>query len=131
MFARESVLKDDLFKLRDAVDQHYADKNEHPIVAGRSLVSSGYLARAAQGSDHERRLLVDDRPFDPDPGQSHGRAGHLRREKRVRAHRTRRHEILGVVRGPLPGPELQTDGDRGVAGCSCCRSCRSTVTVTV
>ena len=40
--AREAVLKEDLFRLRDAIDQHYADKNEYPaaldaLVAGRYL----------------------------------------------------------------------------------------------
>lgn len=42
MFAREAVLKDDLFKMRDAIDQYYADKNEYPSALD-DLVSSGYL----------------------------------------------------------------------------------------
>jgi general secretion pathway protein G len=42
MFARESVLKDDLYKLRDALDQYYADKNEYPSSLD-DLVSAGYL----------------------------------------------------------------------------------------
>src|SRR4029078_8783228 len=38
--AREAVLKTDLFDLRDAIDQYYADKNQYPrsldeIVSGR------------------------------------------------------------------------------------------------
>src|SRR3954468_24437541 len=41
-FARESVLKDDLFKMRDAIDQYYADKNQYPPTLD-DLVSSGYL----------------------------------------------------------------------------------------
>ena len=28
--AREAVLKEDLFRLRDAIDQYYADKNKWP-----------------------------------------------------------------------------------------------------
>ena len=41
-FARESVLRDDLFKMRDAIDQYYADKNQYPPSL-EDLVSSGYL----------------------------------------------------------------------------------------
>ena len=41
-FARESVLRDDLFKMRDAIDQYYADKNQYPPTLD-DVVSSGYL----------------------------------------------------------------------------------------
>ena len=34
--------KDDLFKLRDALDQYYADKNQYPESLDAS-VSSGYI----------------------------------------------------------------------------------------
>lgn len=40
--ARESVLKDDLFKMRDAIDQYYADKTQYPPTLD-DLVSAGYL----------------------------------------------------------------------------------------
>jgi len=40
--AREAVLKEDLFRLRDAIDQHYADKNTYPP-ALEDLVSQKYL----------------------------------------------------------------------------------------
>lgn len=40
--AQEAVLREDLFRMRDALDQYYADKNRYP--AGlQSLVSDGYL----------------------------------------------------------------------------------------
>ena len=42
VLARESVLKDDLFKLRDAIDQYYADKNQYPNTL-EELVTSGYV----------------------------------------------------------------------------------------
>jgi len=38
----EAVLKDDLFKLRDALDQYYADKNQYPASLD-ALVSDGYI----------------------------------------------------------------------------------------
>ena len=40
--AREAVLKEDLFRMRDAIDQYYADRNEYPA-ALENLVSEGYL----------------------------------------------------------------------------------------
>jgi general secretion pathway protein G len=38
----EAVLRDDLFKLRDAIDQYYADKNQYPGTLD-ALVSDGYI----------------------------------------------------------------------------------------
>jgi general secretion pathway protein G len=40
--AREAVLKEDLFRMRDAIDQYYADKNEYPPSLDE-LVSEKYL----------------------------------------------------------------------------------------
>ena len=42
--AREAVLKTDLFDLRDAIDQYYADKNQYPGSLD-ALVSDGYLRK--------------------------------------------------------------------------------------
>ena len=39
---REAVLKEDLFRMRDAIDQFYADKNQYPASI-QDLVSEGYL----------------------------------------------------------------------------------------
>ncbi len=41
-FAKESVLRDQLFALRDAIDQYYADKNAYPPTLD-DLISSGYM----------------------------------------------------------------------------------------
>jgi len=40
--AREAVLKEDLFRMRDAIDQYYADKSEYPASLDE-LVSAQYL----------------------------------------------------------------------------------------
>jgi general secretion pathway protein G len=40
--AREAVLKEDLFRMRDAIDQYYADKNKYPSSL-EDLVTDGYL----------------------------------------------------------------------------------------
>jgi general secretion pathway protein G len=42
--AKEAVLKADLFHMRDAIDQYYADKGSYPASL-QSLVSDGYLRR--------------------------------------------------------------------------------------
>jgi general secretion pathway protein G len=39
---REAVLKEDLFRMRDAIDQFYADKNKYPTTLDE-LVSEKYL----------------------------------------------------------------------------------------
>ncbi|HVH27298.1 MAG TPA: prepilin-type N-terminal cleavage/methylation domain-containing protein [Vicinamibacterales bacterium] len=44
MHAREAVLKTDLFDLRDAIDQYYADKGQYPATL-EALVSDGYIRR--------------------------------------------------------------------------------------
>ncbi len=40
--AKEAVLKEDLFRMRDAIDQYYADKNRYPASL-EDLVSEKYL----------------------------------------------------------------------------------------
>ena len=40
----EAVLKEDLFRLRDAIDQYYADKGQNPPTL-ESLVSEGYMRK--------------------------------------------------------------------------------------
>jgi len=39
---REAVLKEDLYRMRDAIDQHFADKGKYPTTL-EDLVSAGYL----------------------------------------------------------------------------------------
>ena len=42
--ASEAVLKTDLFNMRDAIDQYYADKGQYPGTLDE-LVSAGYLRK--------------------------------------------------------------------------------------
>lgn len=42
--SREAVLKEDLFRMRDAIDQYYADKGQYPSTLD-ALVSDGYLRK--------------------------------------------------------------------------------------
>lgn len=40
--AQEATLKEDLFRMREAIDQYYADRNKYPSALD-DLVSEGYL----------------------------------------------------------------------------------------
>jgi general secretion pathway protein G len=42
--ASEATLKEDLFRMRDAIDQYYADKNQYPATLD-ALVADGYLRK--------------------------------------------------------------------------------------
>src|SRR5205085_1529004 len=42
--AREATLKEDLFRMRDAIDQYYADKAQWPSTLD-ALVSDGYMRK--------------------------------------------------------------------------------------
>ena len=44
VLSKEAVLKEDLFRLREAIDQYYADKNKYPDTL-EALVTDGYLRR--------------------------------------------------------------------------------------
>ena len=45
--AREAVLKEDLFRMRDAIDQYYADKNQYPSTLD-ALVTDGYMRQVPE-----------------------------------------------------------------------------------
>ena len=45
--AKEAVLKEDLFRMRDAIDQYYADKNAYPPALD-ALVTEKYLRAIPQ-----------------------------------------------------------------------------------
>ncbi|HMD34078.1 MAG TPA: type II secretion system protein [Vicinamibacterales bacterium] len=42
VYAKESTLKEDLFRMRDAIDQYYADKGQYPSSLD-ALVSDHYM----------------------------------------------------------------------------------------
>jgi general secretion pathway protein G len=65
-FARESVLRDDLFKMRDAIDQYYADKNQYPPSLD-DLVSSGYLRSLPKDPITNSTSTWQTVQADPDP----------------------------------------------------------------
>ena len=67
--AREAVLKEDLFRMRDAIDQYHADRNEYPP-ALESLVAAGYLRAIpedpfTQSTATWQAVLAEYDPADP------------------------------------------------------------------
>lgn len=63
--AREAVLKEDLFRMRDAIDQYYADKNEYPATLD-ALASEGYLREIPKDPITESKTTWQEVPAEPD-----------------------------------------------------------------
>ncbi|MGC4082070.1 MAG: prepilin-type N-terminal cleavage/methylation domain-containing protein [Vicinamibacterales bacterium] len=64
--AREAVLKDDLFKMRDAIDQYYADKNQYPPTLD-DLVTAGYIRALPKDPITNSTTTWQSVPAEPDP----------------------------------------------------------------
>jgi general secretion pathway protein G len=64
--ASEAVLKTDLFNMRDAIDQYYADKGMYPGTLDE-LVSSGYLRKVPEDPFTMNATSWQTVPSEPDP----------------------------------------------------------------
>jgi general secretion pathway protein G len=64
--AREAVLKTDLFDLRDAIDQYYADKGQYPGTLD-ALVSDGYIRKIPVDPFTNAADTWQTIPSEPDP----------------------------------------------------------------
>ena len=64
--SKEAVLKEDLFQLRDAIDQYYADKNQYPP-ALEDLASSGYIRKVPEDPFTNSASSWQAVPAPPDP----------------------------------------------------------------
>jgi general secretion pathway protein G len=64
--SQEAVLRDDLFKLRDAIDQYYADKNTYPESLD-ALVSDGYIRSVPKDPFTKSESTWETVPSEPDP----------------------------------------------------------------
>ena len=64
--AREAVLKEDLFRLRDAIDQYYADKNKWPQTL-QDLVADGYVREIPEDPITNTVESWQTVPAEPDP----------------------------------------------------------------
>jgi general secretion pathway protein G len=63
---REAVLHTDLFRMRDAIDQYYADKNKYPASLD-ALVSDGYMRSIPEDPITKSADTWQTVPAEPDP----------------------------------------------------------------
>src|SRR4029450_10157932 len=78
---REAVLKEDLFRMRDAIDQYYADKGKYPQDLNE-LVTTNYLRRIpvdpmTNSAETWQPVQAEPDPNNPttDPGITDGKSG--------------------------------------------------------
>jgi general secretion pathway protein G len=72
--ARESVLKEDLFRMRDAIDQYYADKMQYPSTLD-TLVSDGYMRKVPDDPFTMSASTWQTIPSEPDPNNPNAAPG--------------------------------------------------------
>jgi general secretion pathway protein G len=73
-YAKEATLKEDLFRMRDAIDQYYADKNQYPSTLD-ALVSEGYLRKIPEDPFTKSTSTWQAVPAEPDPNNPTAEAG--------------------------------------------------------
>ena len=72
--AREATLKENLFRMRDAIDQYYADKSKYPGALA-DLVSEGYIREVPEDPMTHTRDSWQTTQAEPDPGNPSSAAG--------------------------------------------------------
>ena len=66
VLGREAVLKEDLFRMRDALDQYFADKSQYPATLD-ALVTDGYLRRLPKDPFTDSESSWQTVQAEPDP----------------------------------------------------------------
>jgi general secretion pathway protein G len=72
--SREAVLRTDLFRMRDAIDQYYADKGKYPSALD-SLVSDGYMRKVPEDPVTKSSDSWVTVPAEPDPNNPSSEPG--------------------------------------------------------
>jgi general secretion pathway protein G len=72
--AKEATLKQDLFRMRDAIDQYYADKGKYPGSLD-ALVSDGYMRRLPEDPFTKTADSWTTVPAEPDPNNPSAEPG--------------------------------------------------------
>lgn len=72
--SKEAVLKEDLFRMRDAIDQYYADKNKYPASLD-ALVAEKYLRAIPLDPFTNSADTWQTVPAEPDPANPAGEVG--------------------------------------------------------
>jgi general secretion pathway protein G len=71
---REAVLKEDLYRMRDAIDQFYVDKGKYPVDLSE-LVSAGYLRTVPADPITQSAETWQLIPAEPDPSNPSAELG--------------------------------------------------------
>lgn len=71
---REATLKEDLFRMRDAIDQYYADKGQYPPSL-ETLVTDGYLRAVPKDPFTNSADTWQQVPSEPDPNNPTAQTG--------------------------------------------------------
>ncbi|RPJ66150.1 MAG: hypothetical protein EHM24_21500, partial [Acidobacteria bacterium] len=71
---REAVLREDLFRMRDAIDQYYADKAKYPASLD-ALVAEGYLRAVPKDPITDATDTWQIEQAEPDPNNPGGELG--------------------------------------------------------
>jgi general secretion pathway protein G len=74
MSSKEAVLHTDLFRMRDAIDQYFADKQKYPGSLD-ALVSEGYLRKLPEDPITKSADTWTTVPAEPDPNNPSAEAG--------------------------------------------------------
>ena len=74
IFTRESVQNEDLFRMRDASDQYYADKGQYPSTLD-ALVSDGYMRKIPEDPFTKSSTTWQTVPAEPDPNNPTSESG--------------------------------------------------------
>jgi general secretion pathway protein G len=64
--SKEAVLREDLFRMRDAIDQYYADKGHYPSDL-QALVADGYMRQVPKDPMTDSADTWQTVPSEPDP----------------------------------------------------------------
>ena len=72
--SKEAVLRTDLFRMRDAIDQYYADKGKYPSALD-SLVSDGYMRKVPEDPITKSADTWVTVPAEPDPNNPSAEPG--------------------------------------------------------
>ena len=72
--SREAVLHTDLFRMRDAIDQYYADKGKYPASLD-ALVSDGYMRKIPEDPMTKASDTWQTVPAEPDPASPSAEPG--------------------------------------------------------
>jgi general secretion pathway protein G len=74
VLAQEAVLREDLYRMRDAIDQYYADKNKYPPALD-ALVSDGYLRSLPEDPFTKSASTWQEIPAEPDASNPSAETG--------------------------------------------------------